>query len=186
MATSADDTLGKIEGLAKAIASADTDTKHVLLHEYLDVVGHYLTDQGRGGTLAAPLFDLIEKLDAGEPIEKPRQERRAKSGESSEELLAHVSAVIDVLISSGYSLDHACQLVTRQLIARNVQIPAGGDARAWRNIQAFRNRLLLSKRDSQAWRSYVRFKEELPKLYGGRLGEAAALEAIWDRRANRD
>lgn len=182
MTTSPEETLIKIEAMASAIARADASAKPALLHQYLDLIGHYLIDQGRGDALAFPLLDVIEQLDASGRA--PQQvERRHGEAECSDELLAKVSAVIDVLVSSGYSTDHASQLVTRQMIARNIQLPAGGDARAWRNIQAFRHKLINSKHEGVLWRVYTNFKAELPQLYGSRLAEAAAREAVWDRRS---
>lgn len=178
------ETLIKIEAIAAAISHAAGAAKTALQREYLELIGHFLSDQGRGGSLSFPLLDLIEQLEqSSEPPQTAKPaERRGDIAECSDELLAKVSAVVDVLVSAGYSSDHASQIVTRQMIARNVQVPPGGDARAWRNIQAWRHKLINSKREGAVWRTYAAFKDELPKLYGTRLGEAAAREAIWDRR----
>lgn len=186
MSSSSEDILVKIEAMATALSHAKDAAKTALQRQYLELIGHFLSDQGRGGQLSFPLLDLIEQLERATEAQAPQQpERRNGIAESSDELLAKVSAVVDVLISVGYSSDHACQIVTRQMIARNVQIPPGGDARAWRNIQAWRHKLINSKREGAIWRTYAAFKDELPKLYGTRLGEAAGREAIWDRRARR-
>lgn len=176
-----EETLIRIEALAGSISQAGADSKPQLVREYLDLVGHFLVDQGRGDALAFPLLDVIEQLDSAGSNKV--EERRKGGSECSDELLAKVSAVIDVLVSAGYSSDHACQLVTRQMIARNVQVPAGGDARAWRNVQAFRHKLINGKHEGALWRVYSGFKSELPTIYGPKLAESAAREAVWDRRA---
>jgi len=177
------DVLVRIETLAGQIARAKSPNP-ALQREYLELVGHFLADHGSHQSIAFPLLDIIELLEHA-PGTPPPPERRTGVTEAGDELLAKVAAVIDVLVSSGYSSDHACQVVTRQLIARNVQIPAGGDARAWRNIQAWRHKLINSKKEGVAWRVYSEFKDELPKIYGTRLAEVAARDAIWDRRAKR-
>lgn len=184
MSVELQDVLIKIEGLAEALVRASGDSKAALQKEYLDMVWRYMADQGRGEALALPLLDVIELLDQGALIGAPKQpERRAGVSDGSDQLMAQVAAVIDILISAGYSLDHACQIVTRQMMARQVHIPTGGDARAWRNVQAWRHKLLNSKREGVVWRTYATYKDELMSSYGARVGEAAAREAIWDRRA---
>ena len=176
----------KIEGMATAISQASDSAKVSLQRQYLELIGHFLADQGRGEGIAFPLLDLIEHLDDAQDTQTPTAgERRKGLVDCSDELLAKVSAVVDVLVSAGYSSDHACQVVTRQMMARNLQVPAGGDARAWRNMQAWRHKLINTKREGVVWRTYAAFKEELPQLYGTRLAEAAAREAIWDRRTKR-
>lgn len=182
-----DELLIKIEGMATAIAQSSDSAKVALQRQYLELIGHFLADQGRGEGIAFPLLDLIEMFDRGHEAQTSKAvERRQGLIDCSDELLAKVAAVVDVLISAGYSSDHACQVVTRQMIARNLQVPAGGDARAWRNMQAWRHKLINSKREGVVWRTYAAFKDELPKLYGTRLAEAAAREAIWDRRTKRE
>lgn len=185
MTRTPDETLSKIEAMASVLATAPDAAKAPLQRQYLELIGHFLVDQGRGEAVAFPLLDLIEILEDGkdDASASKQEERRHGVANVSDELLAKVSAVVDVLIAAGYSLDHACQIVTRQMITRNVQAPAGGDARAWRNMQAWRQKLINSRREGPVWAVYVKFKEELPKLYGSRLAEAAAREAIWDRRA---
>lgn len=186
--TSSNDTLAKIEAMATALAHDPGKAKTAMQREYLELIGHFLADQGRGDVLAFPLLDLIELLDSGGVATSlpPPPERRTRLVECSDEVLAKASAVVDVLVNSGYSSDHACQIVTRQLIARNIQVPAGGDARGWRNLQAWRHKLInASRQDTPVHRVYAAFKEELPKVYGSKLAEAAARDAIWDRRSRR-
>lgn len=185
MTLSPDDTLSKIEAMASVLATAPDDAKVALQRQYLELVGHFLVDQGRGDGLAFPLLDIIEILDhdKDEASASKQMDRRHGVANASDELLAKVAAVVDVLIAAGYSLDHACQIVTRQMITRNVQAPAGGDARAWRNMLAWRQKLINSKREGPVWSVYAKFKDDIVRLYGARLAEAAAREAIWDRRA---
>lgn len=181
MTHTSEQALDRIAQLAQALAqSTDTNAKQAMRQDYLDAVGDFLTAQGRGAELAFPLLDIVEQLEAttsAKPVD-----RRLGVRDCNDELLAQVAAVIDVLVQSGYSSDHASQLVTRQLIARGVRIPSGGDARAWRNIQAWRHKFINSRKDGELWRHYLSFKEELAVRYGARLAEAAAREGIWDRR----
>lgn len=183
MTSAPDETLSKIEAMASVLASAADAEKVALQRQYLELLGHFLVDQGRGEGIAFPLLDLIEKLDHGPETGPQHPERRQGTASISDDLLAKVSAVIDVLIAAGYSLDHACQIVTRQMITRGVHGPAGGDARAWRNVQAWRQKLINSRREGAGWAVYAKFKDDLPRLYGPRLAEAAARDAIWDRRS---
>lgn len=179
-----DETLTKLEAAAEALAQCGPDQKLELQRDYLELVAQFMRTHGAGQAASSPLFDLIEQLDEAEKLPSS-QERRTGVYDCSDELLAKVAAVIDVLVSAGFSSDHASQIVTRQLIAKGVRIPPGGDARAWRNIQAWRHKLINTKREGPIWRTYSVFKEDLPKRYGTQLAEAAARDAIWDRRSKK-
>jgi len=170
------DALGKIAELAHQLATARDTDSGPLRRAYLEAVGHFLADQSGDDRLAFPLLDVLEMLDGQE---KP--ERRECATPPSDRLLAQICAVVDILVSAGYSLDHACQIVTRQMIARNVRVVSGGDARAWRNLQAWRHKMIALKPEP-VWQRYQTFKSELIAAYGARLGEAAARDAVWDRR----
>lgn len=177
-----DETLARIEAVATALAAAPEPARAALLREYLDLVAHFLMAQGAGDRQVSPLLDLIEKLDAEGSVPTPKQIERREGREASDEILARLAAVIDVLIASGYTLDHACQLATRQLITRNVRPPDGGDARAWRNVQSWRHRLLNSPREGAVWNDYVVFKNAMMQTYGAGVAAAVTREAVWERR----
>lgn len=180
--TGSDDTLGKIERVASALADASVKSKPAILRDYVELVAHYLAGQGRGPALAAPLFDMAAALEDGNPHETARDERRDGLRDASDEMLGRVSASVDVLISAGYSLDHACQIVTRQMIARGVRPPQGGDARAWRNVQAWRHKLLGGRRDTLEFRQYAAFKDKLLAEHGSGVAAIVSNTAVWDRR----
>lgn len=171
------DALGRVAELAQQLAVAGETGGGALRRAYLEAVGRYLADQSGDDRLAFPLFDVIEMLERDE-----RPERRESASPPSDKLLAQICAVVDILVSAGYSLDHACQVVTRQMIARNVRVLSGGDARAWRNLQAWRHKLIALKPEP-AWKVYQGFKAELVADYGARVAEAAARDAVWDRRS---
>lgn len=172
------DALGTIASLAQRLAGATDANKTALQREYLEAVGHFLADRAGDDRLAFPLLDMIKILEAAQQV----PERRENESVPSDRLLAQVCAVIDILVSAGYSLDHACQIVTRQMIARNVRVISGGDARAWRNLQAWRHKMIGIKPEP-TWKHYQASKIELMSAYGSRVAEAAAREAIWDRRS---
>lgn len=184
LSTGSDDILAKIEAVATVLSSSSSpQVKEALRRDYLDLVAHFLASQGRGHQLAVPLLDLVTAIDDQLPAKPaPTADRREGLRDASDELLARASAVVDVLISAGYSQDHACQVVTRQMISRGVRPLQGGDARAWRNLQAWRQKL-LAKRDTLEFRIYAAFKEGLLTQHGSNVASIVSHQAVWDRRA---
>jgi hypothetical protein len=177
MACEHHDLLSEIERLSAQVPVAP-DGDHAALIAYLEALGRFLQEHGGSSATVAPLSRLAAILKS------PAPERRVAGSIPSDRLLAQVCAVVDILISAGQSADLACQTVTRQMIARDVRVLAGGDARAWRNLQAWRHRLLALKPEP-AWGVYQAFKMDLVSDYGTRVAEAAMKEAIWDRRSGK-
>lgn len=173
------DILTMLTNKAAEMKSADHAVRPVLQRQYLELVSQHLSDVCADRDAISPMFDIIEQWDA---LAVPRKDRRKNFAEASGPLMAQISAVIDILISAGYSSDHACQIVARQMIAREVKVPTGGDARGWRNVQAWRHKLLASKREGEIWHIYTTFKDELLKTYGAGVAQAVARGVVWDRR----
>ena len=179
MSEKSQDLLSLIAAKAAEIRSAERDARHALQHQYLELVAQHLVEVCENREAAFPMLDIVEDWDA---IHVSVGERRNKFAEASSQLMAQISAVVDILISAGYSCDHACQIVSRQMIAREVKVPAGGDARGWRNLLAWRHKLLASKHEGMTWHTYATYKDHLLKTHGTRVGELAARSALWDRR----
>lgn len=151
----------------------------------------------------APLLELRQTIRAlhgvvepasehppgsGRPSPAPSgiEEKRSESSVASEALLARASAAIDVLVQSGYTPEHAAQLMTRRLLAMGVVLPqSGGDARAWKRLFTWRENLIHRKRSGPAWDAYLSFRQELAEIPPDERLRRVTGERIWDLR-NRD
>lgn len=112
-------------------------------------------------------------------------DRDGRRGElkASEELMARASAIIDLLVHSGHSTEHAAQVITRQLLSVGIQLPeCGGDARAWKRLDNWRNNLIHYKRSGPAWDAYCAFKEQLAHIPPDKRLQVAVGERLWDQR----
>lgn len=112
-------------------------------------------------------------------------DREGRRGEmkASEDLLARASAIVDLLVQSGDSPEHACQAITRQLLSVGIQLPeSGGDARAWKRLMNWRNSLIHHKRSGPAWDAYCAFKEQLAHIPPEKRIQMAVGERLWDQR----
>ena len=102
---------------------------------------------------------------------------------ASDNLLARASAIIDVMVQGGQTAEHACQIITRQLLAVGIKLPeSGGDARAWKRLHNWRNNLIHYKRSGRAWDAYCAFKEELADIPPDQRLRVAVGERMWDLR----
>lgn len=111
--------------------------------------------------------------------------REGRRGEmkASEDLLARASAIIDLLVQSGDSPEHASQVITRQLLSVGIQLPeCGGDARAWKRLMNWRNTLIHYKRSGPAWDVYCAFNEQLAHIPPEKRIQMAVGERLWDQR----
>lgn len=112
-------------------------------------------------------------------------DRDGRRGEmkASEDLMARASAIVDLLVHSGDSPEHACQVITRQLLSVGIQLPeSGGDARAWKRLMNWRNALIHYKRAGRAWDVYCAFKEQLAHIPPEKRIQMAVGERLWDQR----
>lgn len=122
---------------------------------------------------------------AGNVEENGIYDRDGRRGEmrASEDLMARASAIVDLLVHSGDSPEHACQVITRQLLSVGIQLPeSGGDARAWKRLMNWRNALIHYKRSGRAWDVYCAFKEQLAHIPPEKRIQTAVGERLWDQR----
>jgi hypothetical protein len=111
--------------------------------------------------------------------------RDARLGEmkASEELMARACAIIDVMVQSGDTPEHAAQVITRQLIALGIELPDhGGDVRAWKRLLSFRNTLIHYMHEGPVRKTYSVFKEQLTGIPPDQRLRRAVGEKLWDRR----
>ena len=86
-------------------------------------------------------------------------------------------------MQAGHAPEHAAQLITRQLLSVGIELPeAGGDARAWKRLFNWRNRLIHHTRSGPAWDAYCAFKEELADIPPDQRLRQAVGTKLWDRR----
>ena len=119
------------------------------------------------------------------PVHTGHYVRDARLGEvkASEELMARASAIIDVMVQSGDTPEHASQVITRQLLAVGIELPEqGGDVRAWKRLLSFRNTLIHYIKEGPLRRSYNAFKEQLSGISPDQRLRRAVGEQLWDRR----
>ena len=110
-------------------------------------------------------------------------DRRRVGSMASEDLMARVSAIIDVMVKSGQTPEHSAQTITRQLLAMDIQLPeSGGDVRAWKCLMNWRNNLIHYKRAGNAWDVYCAFKKELADIPPDKRLRVAVGERLWDQR----
>ena len=179
--------LDKLDAMAVACAGTSDDVKRVFHLEYLALVGELLLEQGRGTALLGPLLDIHEGLDeahCSQPGRKLENERRADMQTASPHMMARVCSVIDILIASGLSSDHAAQIVSRQMMSRRLILPVeGGDARGWKRVEIWRHRLVTLAKAHPQFEASQKFKEQLLAEYGAETATHALSQPLWDRRA---
>ncbi len=111
-----------------------------------------------------------------------RDDRRGEKG-ASDDMMARASAIIDVMVQGGDTPEQAAQVISRQLLAADIQLPVwGGDARAWKRLLNWRNTLIHYKRKGSAWNAYCSFKEELAHIPPQERLRRAVGERLWDQR----
>ncbi len=187
MSDTSSNTLDKIEATAALYAAAPETEKRTIALEYLALLGHLLIDQNRSDRLLFPLLDVIEDLESGRERgfeDDPDEDRRQGAMEASPQVLARICAVIDLLIAAGFSQEHAAQILTRQMLSKNLKLPAtSGDPRGWRRVQLWRQRFLATGRDTREWPTYQEFKDTLIQTFGPAFAHTAVRTPVWDRRS---
>lgn len=133
--------------------------------------------------------DAMQPAPSGEADIPPAQSghfiREARLGEikASEVLLARASAIIDVMVQGGQTPEQAAQVITRQLMAVEIEVPEnGGDARAWKRLLSFRNTLIHYIQEGPVRDAYSAFKEQLSGIAPDQRLRRAVGEQLWDRR----
>ena len=133
--------------------------------------------------------DAMQPAPSGEADIPPAQSghfiREARLGKmkASEVLLARASAIIDVMVQGGQTPEQAAQVITRQLMAVEIEVPEnGGDARAWKRLLSFRNTLIHYIQKGPVRNAYSAFKEQLSGIAPDQRLRRAVGEQLWDRR----
>ena len=87
------------------------------------------------------------------------------------------------MVQSGDTPEHASQVITRQLMALEIELPEhGGDVRAWKRLLSFRNTLIHYMPEGPIRESYNSFKEQLSGIPPDQRLRRAVGEKLWDRR----
>lgn len=133
--------------------------------------------------------DAMQPAPSGDADIPPAQSghfiREARLGEmkASEVLLARASAIIDVMVQGGQTPEQAAQVITRQLMAVEIEVPEnGGDVRAWKRLLSFRNTLIHYMQKGPVRDAYSAFKEQLSGIAPDQRLRRAVGEQLWDRR----
>ncbi len=183
----AGEALRRLVGVSEACLTAGEDTRDDLHLEYLALIGEFLLEQGQGTAVLGPLLDIhdiLEELYQRQRGQKLESERRQAMQVASPWVMARVSAVIELLVASGVSADHAAQIVSRQMVARKLVLPEeGGDSRGWKRVQIWHHRLMTLGRTHPQFDAAQLFKEELLQKHGAKTASLAVSQALWDRRA---
>ena len=144
-------------------------------------------NQTQGADAMPP--DAMLTAPSGEADILPAQSghfiREARLGEmkASEVLLARASAIIDVMVQGGQTPEQAAQVITRQLMAVEIEVPEnGGDMRAWKRLLSFRNTLIHYMQEGPVRDAYSAFKEQLSGIAPDQRLRRAVGEQLWDRR----
>ena len=112
-----------------------------------------------------------------------KQPERRKQRPPSEVFLARVAAVVDLLVKAGADEGEAAQIVMRWLLAAGVPAPAqGADARGWKRLLAWRQRLLHGLVSDEAKEEYREFTQQLDAIPANERVRRALDERLWDRR----
>ena len=179
--------LDKLEAIATACASTGGKDSQALHLEYLALIGEMLLEQNRGTAVLGPLLDIHDSLEEIYQRQRGQQlesERRQAMQIASPWVMARVSAVIDILMASGFSSDHAAQIVSRQMMARNLALPEeGGDSRGWKRVQIWHHRLATIGRTHPQFEACQLFKDDIVGRHGPEPAALALNQALWDRRS---
>lgn len=186
---SAGGALERLEAVAAAFSSAGAEDQSELRLEYLALIGELLLEQGHGTAVLGPLLDIHETMDAAylkQRSTKIENERRRSMQTAGPRVMARVAAVIDLLVASGMSTDHAAQITSRQLLARKLDLPEeGGDSRGWKRVQIWHHRLVTIGRTHPQFKAAQAFKIELLEIHGPDAAALAVSQPLWDRRSAR-
>lgn len=149
---------------------------------YLFEVAELLTLEADGETIIAPLLDVIPFI--ADPEASPLfQERRSTFSAPSDAVLARACATIDVLMSAGHTAESAAQIVARQMVNARTSLPAeGGDARGWKRLLIWRERMLALKKPAAGWATYNDFVKSFEQIDRPALLRRAMDGRLWDIR----
>jgi diguanylate cyclase (GGDEF)-like protein len=113
----------------------------------------------------------------------PKRERR-KSAPPSDALLARISAIIDLLVTSGLSQEGAAQLMIDRMISAGVHVP-NAESAPWKDLLAWGADL----RNGAAWEDVIREYKEFAALIEAipphERVDRVLQDELWDRRRAR-
>jgi hypothetical protein len=150
----------------------------------LHAVVDQLAEEGIAAEDLKPLADLDAYLRKHEAqATEAKQPERRKQRPPSEVFLARVAAVVDLLVKAGAEEGEAAQIVMRWLLAAGVPAPAqGADARGWKRLLAWRQRLSHGHVSDAAREEYREFTRQLDAIPASERVRRALDERLWDRR----
>lgn len=183
--SSREEQLARIAAAAQAFAAARRDMRRQAAIAYMFEIAELLTLEANGEAIIQPLLEVIPVI--ANPAEcGPFDERRSATSEPSIAVLARASATIDVHVSMGKSADEAAQIVARQLINARSGLPGEGeDARGWKRLLYWHDRLIADKQPAEAWPIYQETGRELERMPRRDVVRAASEGRLWNGRASR-
>ena len=161
------------------------ERRDAALH-YLFEVAELLTLEAGNDEIVAPLLDVIPFI--ADPAASPLfQDRRNVSSAPSAAVLARAACTIDALMTMGHTAESAGQLVARQLVNARASLPAeGGDARGWKRLLIWRERLQALKKPAAGWKEYCEFTKTLEAMPRPELVRRAQAGTLWGIRRRSD
>ncbi len=150
----------------------------------LHAVVSQLAEEGIAPEDLKPLADLAANLrkSTGAAAAPARVERR-KGKPPSEVFLARIAAIIDLLVKAGADEAEAAQIVMRWLLAAGIPAPSqGADARGWKRLLAWRQRVMHGLASDEANDAYQEFTHELETIPASERVRRVLDEQLWDRR----
>ena len=172
-----------LRALRSAHATGDEDETALGLKCLHAVVGQ-LAEEGLTAEDLKPLADLDALLrERGGKAAGAKQPEKRKGQAPSEVFLARVAALVDLLVKAGAEEGEAAQIVMRWLLAAGVPAPAqGADARGWKRLLAWRQRLSHGFVSDEAKHEYLEFTRQLDAIPASERVRRVLDERLWDRR----
>ncbi len=148
----------------------------------LSVVIRQLAEDGLSADDLSPLIALEAELKDGQPRSQQERERRI-GAPPSDEMLARISAVIDLLVKAGYDEADAAQMLMRKMIGAGMAPPRqGGDARGWKRLLFWRANLTYGMASDAAKAEYRGFANEIDAIPPTERLKRVLDEHLWERR----
>jgi hypothetical protein len=171
--------------LASTYGAASHGKRREIALEYLFELSELLTEMHGNEKILAPMLDIIPYLaDPGGAVFF--EERRTGGDVPSDAMMACVSACIDVLIEQGHLPEKAAQTIARQIMREGAALPSdGNDARAWKRLLFWRERLMSLKKPARAWPQFQEFKAALLTMPRREMLNTLTDGAIWNQRKPR-
>lgn len=158
--------------------------------DYVEDLTGYLRRHGMREQELTPLADLQQALRFGvkdQDLEREIEDvvdGRAGTPPPSDAILARASAVIDLLVLEGKTVDEAAQTVIRKLMAAGINPPGpGSDSRGWKRLVDWRKRLRGGAINPAVVTEYRRFRTAVAEIPTRERLNRVLSERLWDRRA---